>query len=146
VLEIVQERLPQPAAGAATVLALSVSGDLHEIGIRIVAQRLQLAGLHVMNLGANMPASDLEWVFADRDFDLVALSASFLLNVSAAAATIATLRRVRGAACPPILVGGHPFRVVPELGALIGADASAEDAGAAVMRARSLLARRARSA
>jgi methanogenic corrinoid protein MtbC1 len=146
VLEVMQERLPRPAANAASVLALSVGGDLHEIGIRIVAQRLQLAGMRVLNLGANLPASDLEWVFADRDFDVVALSANTLLNLGTAAETIATLRRTRGATCPPILVGGHPFRVLPDLGARIGADATAEDATAAVARARELLARRTRTA
>lgn len=143
VLELVQERLLRPGAEAASVLALSVGGDLHEIGLRIVAQRLQLAGMKVTNLGANMPASDLEWVFADRDFDLVAIAASSLLNLGAAATTIATLRRTRGDRSPPVLVGGHPFCVVPDLGRLLGADASAEDAATAVARARELLGRRA---
>jgi methanogenic corrinoid protein MtbC1 len=141
VLELVQECLPRPRQTAPIVLALSVSGDLHELGIRVIAQRLQLAGFRLLNLGSNMPAADLEWVFADREFDLVALSASTLLNVSAAAASIATLRRVRGTACPPILIGGNPFRIVPELGAILGADASAADAESAVARARELLAR-----
>ena len=46
--------------------------------------------------------------------------------------TIVTLRHSLGDRCPPILVGGEPFVIVPDLWTIVGADGCAADAGAAV--------------
>ncbi len=137
-LWLLHERLPRPAAEAPMVTTMSVSGNLHDLGLRIVAQRLQAAGFAVNNLGANMPASDLEWAFTDRRIDLVAISATLNLHLHALRGTIETVRRITGGRVP-VLVGGEPFRVVADLGALVGADAVAVDAAAAVDAARALL-------
>lgn len=141
VLWLLHERVPQPPADAPVVLALGVGGNLHSIGLRLVAQRLQLGGFHVQQLGANMPADDLAWALADRRVDLVALSATLVLHVHAAASTVAHLRLAQQqvARPTPILVGGEPFRIVPDLHSLIGADAAAHDAASAVAAARRLV-------
>lgn len=139
-IELLAFSLPRPAADAPTVLTMAVGGNLHGIGIRMVADRFVAAGWNTMHLGADTPASDLEWALQDRQVQLIALSASTVLNVAAAAATVTTLRRILGKACPPILVGGEPFRVVPDLAQVIGADASAGSAGEAVAVARRLVA------
>lgn len=141
VLWLIHERMPTPAADAPVVLALGVGGNLHSIGLRLVAQRMQLGGFQVQQLGANMPADDLAWALADRRVDLVALSATLVLHVHAAASTVAHLRLAQQqVALPaPILVGGEPFRIVPDLHTLIGADAAAHDAASAVAAARRLV-------
>lgn len=141
VLWLLHERVPAPAPNAPVVLALGVGGNLHAIGLRLVAQRLQLAGFAVQLLGSNMPADDLAWALADRRVDLVALSVTLVLHVHAAASTVAHLRLAQQqvARPSPILVGGEPFRIVPDLHTCIGADAAAYDAVGAVAMARRLL-------
>lgn len=144
-LWMLQERLPKPPAQAPRVLTMGVGGNLHDFGLRLVAQRLQLAGFHVHHLGPNLPAADLDWLLVDRAFDLVAISATLVLHLGALATTIARLRRVvadggNGGHGPRILVGGEPFALVPDLFAAVGADAGAADAAGAVAAARRLLA------
>ncbi|MBX3464981.1 MAG: cobalamin-dependent protein [Planctomycetes bacterium] len=140
-LWLLHERLPRPPAGAPRVLTLGVGGNLHDLGLRLVAQRLQLAGFAVHHLGGNMPPGELDLLLADQRVDLIAVSATMALHLHALAQTIDHLRQAEaGGRRRPILVGGEPFRVVPDLHALLGADAAATDADGAVAAARRLVA------
>ena len=137
---MLQEQLPRPAPGAKVVATMGVAGNLHDLGIRMVAQRLQGAGFAVLHLGGNLPESDLEWAFTDRRIDLVALSATMALHLHSLAGSIATVRRITQGRVP-VLVGGEPFRIVADLGARVGADAAAFDAQGAVAMAQRLVGR-----
>lgn len=141
-LHLVDDRLPLPAAGAPRVTCFSVGGNLHDIGLRIVAQRLQLAGFAVTNYGSSLPASDLGWALSDRRPELVAVAVGMLLHLGGAADTCAELRRACGPDLP-ILLGGPPFARVPDLHRRLGADAGAADAAQAVELARRLVPQRA---
>jgi methanogenic corrinoid protein MtbC1 len=78
----------------------------------------------------------------DRDYAVIAISATLTLHVHAAATLIQHLRQVQRdkERWTPILVGGEPFRLVPDLHRRIGADAAATDAEGAVAAVRRLLA------
>lgn len=145
VLWALHDQLPRPDAAAPTVLTMGVGGNMHDFGLRMVAQRLQLAGLRVHHLGSNMPASDLEWALQERPFDLIAISATMILNLSTLAATVDDVRRIEAQRPQPrrvpILVGGEIFGHVEGLHAAIGADAAASDAVSAVRAACALLGR-----
>lgn len=140
-LWMLQEQLPRPASGSKVVLTMGVGGNLHDFGLRLVAQRLQLAGFAVHHLGANMPANDIEWALQDRRVDLIAISATLTLHIGTLQGLIASVRSAqqKWGQSTPILVGGEPFRIVPDLHQLIGADAGAFDAAGAVAAARRLL-------
>lgn len=131
-MDVLTDSMPPPPADGRRVLTLSVGGNQHDIGVRMVAERFELHGWQTLQLGADMPGTDLEWTLSDRSVDLVALSATLVLHVGAAEATIAQLRQGLGKRCPPILVGGQPFTVVPDLWTIIGADGCASDARTAV--------------
>jgi methanogenic corrinoid protein MtbC1 len=142
VLWLLQERIPPPPAGARRILTMGVGGNLHDLGLRMVAQQLQLAGFHVHHLGADMPCSDLEWALHDRQVDLVAMSAVLTLHLDSLARTLQHLRQLEARHGWPrraVLVGGAPFAAVPDLHVVLGADAAAVDAGSAVAAARALL-------
>ena len=124
------------------VLLFAVGGDMHSIGLRMVADRFEAHGYDVWNLGADMPASDFEWMLQDRKVDLIAVGATLVLHVGAVRTTIAQLHGALGHQCPPIMVGGGPFAVVDDLWRLVGADAVANDPNTAVRRGEELLARR----
>lgn len=130
VLAQLRGRMAKKPANRKCVLAASVSGNLHDIGLRMVSDHFEMSGWRTIYLGANMPVDDL--VRAARDFkpDLVALSAGLGTNVRAAAKAIERLR----AELPgtPILIGGKPFAAVPDLWKDVGADGCASDAASAV--------------
>ena len=107
----------------------------------MVADRFEAHGYDVWNLGADMPGSDLGWLLSDRKVDLIAIGATLALHVGAVRSTIALLRAAPTDAHAPILVGGGPFAVVPDLWRIVGADAVANEPDTAVRRAEELLAR-----
>ena len=131
VLSLLQSRVPKPAPDAPHVVAFAVSGNLHDLGIRIITQRLQFAGFRVTNLGADLPASDLPWALSGRQCDLLAVSATMLLHLGQARSVV-DVRNTQLGGSPPILLGGSPFAKVPDLHVRLGAEAGAGDADSAV--------------
>lgn len=138
VLVMLQRRIPKPPADAKHAVTFAVQGNLHDLGIRIVSQRLQLAGFRVTALGADMPASDLPWAVADRQVDLLAVSATMLLHLGHARAVV-EVRNRQMPSRPPVLLGGAPFARLPDLHVRLGADAGAADPAAAVREALRLM-------
>lgn len=131
-LGILQEALPRPADDARVVMTMGVAGNMHDLGLRVIGQRLQLSGYAVHHLGPNMPATDLAWSLQDRKVDVIAMSASMLMHVhgliEAVAQTRAVCQQLFGNPdARPILVGGHPFAVCPDLHQVIGAQAGLDD-------------------
>lgn len=125
----------EPSIGRSVLIA-SPAGDLHEVGARMVARRFERRGWNVFFLGANVPCQDL--LASVRDFapDLLLLSVSQGLHVRAAAEVIRATRAERRL---PVLVGGAPFRLVPDLWAVVGAEAAATSAVEAEAVARRLV-------
>jgi len=124
--------------GPAVVIAC-VSGELHEVGARMVCDVLQLQGFNTFFLGASLPARDLVDFVADKHARIVGLSATISLHLGRLEATIRALRedpRTRGV---KIMVGGYPFRRTPTLWKSAGADAFATDAREAVEVVKRLL-------
>ena len=137
VLVMLRSRMVSEPENGHTVLLASVSGNLHDIGPRLVADRFEGKGWRTIFLGANMPANDL--VMGVKDFSprMVALSVGQALNLRSAAETIAALRTLQPDL--PILVGGAPFTAIEGLWKDIGADTFASDADSAVAFGQSLI-------
>lgn len=126
------------------VLIATPTGDLHEIGARMVARAFERRGWEVFFLGANVPREDLVRSVAEFEPELVVLSVSSGLHARAAAEVVQGLRA--GAVTPAILVGGGAFRGAPELWRRLGADATSASASEAESEGRRLVeARAARS-
>jgi methanogenic corrinoid protein MtbC1 len=75
----------------------------------------------------------------DFDASLLVLSVHLGIQVPAAQKLIRSLRARPGCEEIPILVGGPPFASIPDLWEVIGADASAPDAGTAVQAGERLI-------
>ncbi|MCA8957994.1 MAG: cobalamin-dependent protein [Planctomycetes bacterium] len=128
--------MPRAPANGRRAVCATVGGNLHEIGLQMVADHLEMGGWQPIQLGASMPAVDL--VHGLRDFagDLLAISTSIATQVRATADLIRFVRQHTASALP-VLVGGPPFRAVPDLWNVVGADGCAADASsAAVVAAR----------
>jgi methanogenic corrinoid protein MtbC1 len=115
-----------------SVVATSTPGDLHEIGLRMVADLFEIDGWNVAFLGANTPTADVVELLERRRFDLLALSISTALTLRDAGTMIEAIRGSSAAASTKVLVGGPPFRAVHEIWRELGADGCALSAMEAV--------------
>jgi len=121
------------------LVATCVGGELHEIGIRMVADFFEMAGWDTYYLGANTPTESVVRTVAEREADVLGVSATITFHVSAVADLIASVRASE-AGDVKILVGGYPFNVAPDLWRRVGADGCAHDAQEAVELANRLVA------
>jgi methanogenic corrinoid protein MtbC1 len=112
------------------MVAASVAGDLHEIGLRMVSDFFEMEGWDTFCLGANTPISGILQQVAERAPQVLAISATMTFHIHAVADLITATRAAGNA--PRILVGGGAFNSVPGLWKDVGADGYAADAADAV--------------
>ncbi len=120
-------------------VATCVGGDLHEIGLRMVADFLEMAGWDTYFLGADVPEEDVVQMLAQRGPDVLGISVTMPYHLGAAEWLIRAVRASGAGQDVKILVGGFPFNVVPDLWQRVGADAYARDAREAVRVADALV-------
>lgn len=115
---------------APRVLLATFSGEQHLFGVSIVSEFFRQAGWAV-SVTAGAPNTVVIESLAADWYDVLGLSSAYGHTVESAAAEIAAMRA--GSKNPDIkvIVGGHAFDREPDLAARIGADAWADDAGAA---------------
>jgi methanogenic corrinoid protein MtbC1 len=129
-LAVLRSRAKRAEDRGRSVLVASVRGNLHDIGARMVADQFELAGWRALCLGADMPAADVVSAVDYFGASLVALSVGRGFNIRATAELVGMLRNHRSNL--PVLVGGRPFSILPDLWQSVGADGSAPDAASAV--------------
>ncbi len=116
-------------------VAACVGEELHEIGIRMVADLLEKDGWTVYFVGANTPPKSILDAVKKRDAGVVALSITLPSRLPDLRYLIRELRACPDTAGVRIIVGGLPFTVMPDLWQRTGADASASNAREAVAAA-----------
>ncbi len=140
-----QLRMDVPVEGERPwrVLATSVGGDHHDMGVRMLADLFEVAGWKVECLGANTPADEIVAVLdasqTGRPIHVLALGIGSSLSLRPLADTIAAVRASRAAEGVRIIVGGQPFQIVPDLWKLVGADACAPSFSDAVQQSERLM-------
>lgn len=120
------------------IVATSIGGELHEIGVRIITDFFEMEGWDTYYLGANSPTNAILQALSERRADVLAVSATMTFHIRAVENLIAAVRAAEDLKAVKILVGGYPFNVEPELWKRVGADAYAADAADAVAMASSL--------
>jgi methanogenic corrinoid protein MtbC1 len=115
-----------------TCLSLTVSGEYHEIGSRMVADFLEMEGWTAVFLGSNLNLQDTLQAVRDHRPAVLALSATMAHNLDSAARLVRLVRESRDLRSVGILVGGQAFNEDPQLWKRTGADAYAADADQAV--------------
>ncbi|CAA7612801.1 B12-binding domain-containing protein [Magnetospirillum sp. SS-4] len=114
-----------------SMVASCVSGDLHEVGLRMVADFFEMAGWDSHYLGANVPPADVVGTLKERKASVLGLSVTIAAHLGQAAELIAMARDALGGDLI-ILVGGFPFNTDPLLWRRLGADGMADRADRAV--------------
>lgn len=123
--------------GHGTIIGTSISGELHEIGIRMVMDFFELEGWDTFYLGANTPIPSILRTLRERNADVLAVSATMTFHLSRVAQVIKAVQAAEDLQHVKILVGGLPFNVETDLWQRIGADGSATNPDEAVALANS---------
>lgn len=124
------ERIERIEKDGRVLLASSVAGDEHELGVRMVADLFEMRGWRCVFLGANTPTPDLAEGVRAYEPDLVALSANLAVHLVEMRKAVSAVHAV--APGTPVIVGGGPFAVVDDLWRLMGADGGAASGPEAV--------------
>jgi MerR family transcriptional regulator, light-induced transcriptional regulator len=121
-----------------SMVATCVSGDLHEIGVRMISDFFEMEGWDTFYLGANVPVDSVLKMLRERQADLLAISATMTYHIDMVRRLIDAVRNDPSLAGVQILVGGYPFNIAPGLWKEIGANGHAHDAEQAVKLAQEL--------
>lgn len=138
VISQLRSRFRRAKANGRTMVATSTPGDLHEIGLRMVADLFEIDGWNAVFLGANTPVADIIELLDRRKSHVLALSVSTALTLRDAGDLIESVRENGDVAATKVLVGGPLFKAVPELWRELGADGCAQSATEAVKLANAL--------
>lgn len=130
--------LPREAANGKSAIVACVDGEHHDLGARIGADFLEMAGFDVRLLGANVPLKSLLQMVTEVRPHVVGLSASLTYHVPALELAVRGLRELPIAPFN-VVVGGHVLEVEPDLGERLGVDVVGTDAGAMVAHVRRIL-------
>lgn len=112
----------------------TVAGDIHDIGLNIVAFMLDTNGFEVYNLGVDVPASKFIDKIRETDASIVGLSGLLTLAFDAMKETVEAIKSVGLSDKVKIMIGGG--QVDDEVRRYTGADAYGKDAMAGVVLAK----------
>ncbi len=112
------------------IVIATVEKDYHDIGKNIVCIMLKGAGLEVIDLGVDVPADKIIEEAANREANLIGLSALLDTTMGYMESTIKKLEDKGLRDNVKVLIGGAP--TTPEFAEKIGADAHCRDAFEAI--------------
>jgi MerR family transcriptional regulator, light-induced transcriptional regulator len=114
------------------VVVACVSGEQHDVGVRMISEFFEMNGWDSYCCGANTPHAAVTQSAVERAADVLAVSATMAYHLHAVQELIERVRADPRCVRLRVMVGGHPFTVDPALWQAVGADGSAADADAAV--------------
>ncbi len=141
-IKVLEEHMPKGAlesTSRGTVVIGTVEGDIHDLGLRIVASMLRANGFKVYDLGCNARSLDLIQKAKEVDADIIAASSLMTTTMPFMRDLIEALESAGLRDRFKVLVGGGP--VSKEWAKAIGADGYGKDASEAVKAAKQLVQR-----
>ncbi len=104
-----------------------VAGETHEVGTRMIADLLELAGWDTIYLGANVPVRGVVQTLVEHRADLLVSSVTMTYHLPAMIELIAAVRAEPACSAIRVMVGGRLFDAEPGLWQRVGADGHAAD-------------------
>ncbi|GAB7021757.1 cobalamin B12-binding domain-containing protein [Salidesulfovibrio brasiliensis] len=115
-----------------TVVGCCANTEIHELGIRMVCDFFEMENWTTQFLGSGMPNDDVVSFLDRHNADVLCISCTTTYNTRRVKELIDAVRSTFGHKAPPVMVGGRPFTMAPDLVSAVGADAWAPDALQAV--------------
>ncbi len=132
VMSQLYDRLAPDEPNGLTIVATGAQGDLHEVGVRMVADFFEMAGWTSIYLGTSTPADAVIASVRTHDANVLAVSATLTNQLEEVQELIDSLRAQPDLRGVKVLVGGPPFTKNPELYRSVGADGYATNGDRAV--------------
>ena len=133
-MAILASQTKPKADNGLTVIAGSVVGNVHDIGIRAIAYLLELEGWRTIYLGSDIPQEELPGAIKSFKADVLMLSVALTSQLPASSKLIKTIRE-KIEQPVQILVGGNGLTSENNLWQQTGADGYAADANSAIKMA-----------
>ncbi|MGZ3700055.1 MAG: ATP-binding protein, partial [Bdellovibrionota bacterium] len=124
------------------VLFAGVQSELHDLGLRMVADLLEMDGWETIYYGPNLPSEAICSAAEKVRPELVAISVTTPAHLIETREVIRRVRALKLIRPVSVLVGGYAFILDPSLYVTVGADACATNGAQAVRVARDLEGRR----
>jgi len=138
-LEVLKPQLvASGAVQAGTAVIGTVAGDLHDIGKNLVGMMLEGAGFEIIDLGPDVPAEKFIDAINETGATLVGMSALLTTTMPMMDKIIRQIDEAGLRDQVKIMIGGAG--TTQDFADEIGADGYAQDASAAVRKAKELLA------
>jgi trimethylamine corrinoid protein len=141
-MKVLEEHMPKEkleSTSRGTVVIGTVEGDIHDLGLRIVASMLRANGFKVYDLGCNAKSLDLIQKAKEVDADIIAASSLMTTTMPFMRDLVEALESAGLRDRFKVLVGGGP--VSKEWAKAIGVDGYGKDASEAVKVAKQLVQR-----
>jgi 5-methyltetrahydrofolate--homocysteine methyltransferase len=136
-LEILKPHLASgQSRSKGTVVIGTVKGDLHDIGKNLVAMMMEGAGFDVVDVGVDIDSETFVKTAAEKDADVIALSALLTTTMPAMEATVKAVKEA--GMTVKTIIGGAP--VTQAFSDQIGADGYSADAPGAVKLIKEIIA------
>lgn len=115
-----------------TFVAVCVASELHEIGVRMVADFFEMEGWDTYYLGSGLQLEQIISAIEQRKPDLFGISVTMTYHIDKVKELIFAIKNRFAEKSPRIMVGGIPFNSTTGLWQTVGADIFASDAAEAV--------------
>jgi methanogenic corrinoid protein MtbC1 len=131
ITQFVLSRLYQEmTAGSAVrgrVVLSGVEGEMHQVGLSMLADILEVNGFEVSFVGTNLPRQSVIDLVRATSPQVLGVSATMPFNVGAVGQLVRDVKSQLGAQAPRVVLGGRAFAHAPEIWKELGADAYARD-------------------
>lgn len=141
VLAQMATRFEPAASRRGKMVVTGVQGELHQVGVGMVADLFAADGWEVRFLGTDIPHAEIVRALEVYKPDVLGVSATILPSLSSAIRLIGLMRQQLGDDSPQVLLGGRAFREAAELGSELGAAGVALDLEEALALTRQIRAR-----
>ncbi|WP_153558819.1 ATP-binding protein [Roseimaritima sediminicola] len=111
-----------------SLISTCVGDELHEVGLRVVTDMLEMNGWNTIYLGANAPARSIANALTNSGAEMLVVSTTMTRHLFTLSDLLRTIRTTPGCEAVKVLVGGYPFNVDPFLWEKVGGDGTANNA------------------
>jgi methanogenic corrinoid protein MtbC1 len=105
-----------------TILALNPGAEIHNIGLRMISDLLEIEGYHVIYLGSNVPIQSLFKAIEVEKPAFITISVTLEYHIDSASYMISAIKDYFGDKAPKVIIGGSAFVNVHNVCERTGAD------------------------
>ncbi|BCN31821.1 cobalamin-dependent protein [Anaeromicropila herbilytica] len=108
------------------IITMNAGAELHNIGIRMISDLLEIDGCDIIYLGSNIPVNSVLHAITEEQPDYIAISVTMPGHMDAVTNMIHAISSHRKKA-PKIIVGGNAFQFLHDVCELTGANYYCKD-------------------